>query len=104
MAMGFVTANGQKAIYTNMYEMTLAFRGVAGICMRCNEISERGYLICVLGDYMCPECAEDWEKRAGKPHKQDIPFMDAKYNEWKAEFERIGKWDEQGEVKTCQEH
>ena len=37
--------------------------GGLGICDSCNSMPSYGFLVLVLGMYLCPECFEDWRQR-----------------------------------------
>ena len=41
----------------------LSLIGGLGICDSCITEPDYGYLVPVLGWYMCPKCFEDWSKR-----------------------------------------
>ena len=45
--------------------------GGFGICDSCNDKPNQGYLVPVLGWYMCPECFEDWSQRCNHYPEDD---------------------------------
>ena len=53
--------NGLTYYHCQAFE--LLFIGGLGICDSCNVAPEHGYLVPVLGWYLCPECFEDWRQR-----------------------------------------
>lgn len=53
---------GFKVIECSLIE--IANLGGLGICDFCNKASFDGYYIAVLNCWYCPECYQDWIKRA----------------------------------------
>ena len=49
--------------YYKCLSIELSFIGGLGICDSCNSHPDYGYLVPVLGWYLCPECFEDWSQR-----------------------------------------
>ena len=76
-----------------IYYECLAFEtkllGGKGICDECNKMALNGYLVPVLGDYMCPRCFSEWSKTAKRYPEDDA------YERRKAEYwEKIIKTEE----------
>lgn len=57
------TKKGFKVLKVNLQEMHEKLNS-PGICMGCNEIPFKGYLVSVLNDYMCESCFIEWQKNA----------------------------------------
>lgn len=72
---------GFKVIGMSLLEVSEIFGGL-GICDSCNDCSRDGYYIAVLNSWYCPECYEQWIKRA-KRYKEDIPIEERNYEKLK---------------------
>lgn len=40
--------------------------GMSKTCDNCHILADEGYLVAVLGLYMCPKCYEDWMNRTSR--------------------------------------
>ena len=56
--------------------------GGMAVCDHCNQSAGTGYLACVLNHWLCPDCFDDWYKRA-KRYEEDIPYEKRRMNEYK---------------------
>lgn len=54
---------GFKVIKTSLIEMASVY-GISAICDSCNNPDFEGYLICVLNQWFCPKCYNEWLGRA----------------------------------------
>ena len=55
--------------------------GGIAICDSCNQSASSGYLVCVLNHQLCPDCFNDWYKRA-KRYQEDIPYEERRFKEY----------------------
>lgn len=68
---------GFKVIEMSMVEVNELLGGY-GICDFCNKASFTGYYIAVLNSWYCPECYEDFLKKA-KRYDEDIPIEERNF-------------------------
>ena len=55
--------------------------GGLGVCNSCGQVSLRGNLVFVLGDYYCPECFNEWQGRAHK-YPEDLAYQKQHHLDW----------------------
>ena len=70
-------SKGFRVIEMSMVEVNGLLGGL-GICDSCNNASFTGYYIAVLNSWFCPQCYEDWLKRA-KRYEEDIPIEERNF-------------------------
>lgn len=58
--------------------------GGFGVCDNCNRFAAEGYLVPILGDYLCEHCYQDWQSTA-QYYPEDAPYE----SETAKRYERI---------------
>lgn len=71
---------GFKVLFGTLTE-TMAITHGLGICDTCNCAAIEGYLVAVLNRYLCPDCYDDWMKRAIF-YSEDEPFENKVFTRW----------------------
>ena len=67
--------------------------GGIGVCDRCNKISDRGYFVACLNDYLCESCFKEWLKDAIN-YKEDRSYEKKWYNQTVSDLKKIGSWEQ----------
>lgn len=70
--------HGFKVIAVDRKELLhkLGKLGSKGICDYCARSSERGYIVSVLDQWLCPECYAEFLQSSPAPYIQDAPIED----------------------------
>ena len=55
--------------------------GGLAVCDYCNADMEQGYLVYILNSCICPDCFNDWVKRA-QTYTEDLNMQDEYQDEW----------------------
>lgn len=67
--------------------------GGCGICDLCNKVPEYGFFVAVLNEYLCPDCFNDWIKRA-KNYKEDKHFEKLNFDDTVHRLKSNNYWEE----------
>ncbi len=68
---------GFRVIKMSLMELNVYLGGI-GICDFCNGTGLEGYYVAVLNEWLCPECYEDWLKKATR-YEEDVLIEEKRY-------------------------